>query len=184
MRHSSWPDEVYVGLSNGQSYWRELAAGLWSDPEKRTLTPEKWATLQNMLAEEPYGLIPRNQTPNEWYSAQAHLGERGFVADFSGGKFLELARQIYRQEPLQQDEAARLASWLVLVARRADEALQKSCGSLTGRFSQRRRLTRVRYEFDFATEKSSPEPHEPIVRGTRAVGRDNTPQNGGLLPPA
>jgi hypothetical protein len=98
VRHCAWPT-VFVGIENAQN----VGIGVWSDPAEHALTPH-WATIQVVL--EPLGLTRRPQAPDEWWPARANLGSHGFFSDFLGRPFLELARQIRRNEAQQAPLAA------------------------------------------------------------------------------
>jgi hypothetical protein len=126
IRHSDWPDTVFVGLESYYANCQEIHAGLWTDPEKGQLTAQQWTALQGALRLDPYMLSPREQTATEWWPVQARLEDRGFFKDFAGANFFELARQLYSGETAREDEVTRLAAWLASVARKVNDVLQPS----------------------------------------------------------
>jgi PD-(D/E)XK nuclease superfamily len=124
IRHSDWPDTVFVGLESTYADCQEIRAGLWTDPERRQLTAQQWTALQEALRSDPYTLSPREQTATEWWPVQARLEDRGFFKDFAGPNFFELARQLYRGETPREDDVTRLAAWLASIAHKANDVLQ------------------------------------------------------------
>ena len=124
IRHSDWPDTVFVGLEGSYENCQEIYVGVWRDPKTRQLTVNQWTALQGALGSEPYTLSPRKRTATEYWPVGAPLGDLGFFKDFAGPNFFEFARQLYRGETPRGDDVKRLAAWLAGIARKTNEVLQ------------------------------------------------------------